>query len=126
MNLAMVIGSIRSAWAEDVGIELHLENAPNDAQIPYAVMVLGQISAGVNEDTGTKEYEATPAFTVFVADDTEAINAMDAMDTTLARGRLDYVYSSQFVSGQISFAYSDQASFWVAESSYSIRWTKEL
>lgn len=125
MNLATVINSIRSKWAETVGIELHLDKAPNDAQIPYAVMTFGQISAGGNDDTGTKEYEATPSFSVFVADDTDAINALDAIDGLFNFGNLDYVYSSLFVNGQFSWAYTDQAAFWVAEYSCSIRWTKE-
>lgn len=126
MNLATVIGSIRSEWAANVGIPLHFQTAPPDAQIPYAVMVLGQIDDGGNGDTSTQEFETTVQFAAFVADDPEAIGAMDAMNDTFGRGRVANVYSSQYVTGQLTFQYTDQAAFWLAESSYSIRWTKEL
>ena len=126
MNLSTVITSIRSKWAASLGMPLHFMTAPPDAQIPYAVMVLGQIGDGGNGDTSTQEFESTIQFAAFVADDTEAIAAMDSMNDAFGRGRLDSIYSCQYVNGQVSFQYTDQAAFWLSEASFSIRWTKEL
>ena len=85
MNLSTVITSIRSKWAATLGMPLHFMTAPPDAQIPYAVMVLGAIGDGGNGDTSTQEFESTIQFAAFVADDTEAIAAMDPQPVLSAK-----------------------------------------
>jgi hypothetical protein len=125
MKLGTVIAAIRTEWAKSIGTTLHLQLAPESAQVPYAVLRIGAISPGEG-DTATKDYETTIQLIAFYGTDAEAVTAIDAMSDTFDRGRFDGVYSSLLTSATLDLQYTDAAALWTVETAFSIRWTQEL
>jgi hypothetical protein len=123
MNLSAVITSIRAAFFEAVPVaELHLQLAPQEAQVPYAVLRVGQIEKG-ESDTGEKDYATTMTFVVVVSSDSDCLAAIDALSDKFDQGQIDDIYSSLLGSASFDIQYTEQAAMWVAESSFSVRWT---
>jgi hypothetical protein len=123
MNLATVITSIRASFSEAVpNVPVYLQLAPNEAQVPYAVMRVSAIDPG-DGDLSEKDYTATVAFAVVTSSDAECLAALDSISDTFDRGRVSGLYSTLLTSASFDIQYTDQAAMWVAESSFAVRWT---
>jgi hypothetical protein len=123
MNLSTVITSIRAAFIEAVPtIPVYLQLAPQEAQVPYAVMRVSSIDPGEG-DTAEKDYSATVAFAVITSSDTDCLASLDSISAKFDRGRIDDLYSSLLNAASFDIQYTEQAAMWVAESSFSVRWT---
>ena len=124
MNLAAIVTSIRAAFSAAVPeIPIYLQLAPNEAQIPYAVVRMSSVDPG-DGDLGSKDYLANVAFAVITGSDTACLSALDSIIGKFDRGRIDNLYSSLLSSASFDIQYTDQAAMWVAEASFSVRWTK--
>ena len=123
MNLAAIVTSIRAAFSDAVpNVPVYLQLAPSEAQVPYAVMRVSSIDPGEG-DLSEKDYSATIAFAVITSSDGDCLAALDSITETFDRGRIDGLYSSLLSSATFDIQYTDQAAMWVAEASFSVRWT---
>ena len=123
MNLSTIITSIRSEFSATIpNIPIYLQLAPGDVQPPYAVMRLSSIEPGEG-DLAEKDYSANVAFAVITTSDTECLAALDSIGTAFDRGSINDLYSTTLSTMSFDIQYTEQAALWVAEASFSIRWT---
>jgi hypothetical protein len=123
MNLATIVTGLRSAFIEAVpGVPVYLQLAPPTAQVPFAVMRVSSIDPG-DGDLDEKDYTATATFAIVTSSDAECLSALDRISDTFDRGRVSGLYSTLMTSASFDIQYTEQAAMWVAESSFSVRWT---
>lgn len=122
MSLINVIKDIQAKWnSVSPSMPLHLQMAPEDAQINYAVMRFGTITPGEG-DLSSKDYTAAVTFVAYASGDVQAVELVDAMLATFDRGDLNVCYSSLLESAEFNFEYTDTGAMWSAAASFSLRW----
>jgi hypothetical protein len=123
MNLATIVTALRTAFIESVpGVPVHLQLAPNDAQAPYGVMRMSSIDPG-DGDLSEKDYVSSVAFAVVTTSDAACLAALDAIVNKFDRGTVGGLYLTLLSSASFDIQYTEQAAMWVAEASFSVRWT---
>ena len=123
MNLSAVITSIRAAFQSAVpNVPVYLQLAPQEVQVPYAVMRVSSIDPGEG-DTVEKDYSATVVFAVVTSSDTDCLASLDSISAAFDCGRVANVYSTLLNAASFDIQYAEQAAMWAAEASYSVRWT---
>lgn len=124
MNITQVIAAIRAQWAANLpDVPLHLQIGPESAQVPYAVMRVGEISPA-DLTTEDHDYETSVTFICYSASDTECLARMDRISASFDGVRFGPVYSSNGLPAQFDLNYADQAALWSSEMSFSIRWNR--
>jgi hypothetical protein len=123
MNLANVVISLRSAWSANVAnVPLYLQLAPEDASPPFAVLRMGTISKG--EDTlGEREFSTGVTMTILTTSDTECLAKMDTVVTTFDRSSIANTTLMILDSTSFDLNYTEAATLWQSDSTFSLRWT---
>jgi hypothetical protein len=123
MNLTAIVTSLRAAFIEAVpSVPVHLQLAPNEAQAPFGVMRMSSIDPGEGDLT-EKDYVSSIAFAVVTTSDSACLAALDAIVNKFDRGTVGGLYLTLLTSSSFDIQYTEQAAMWVAEASFSVRWT---
>lgn len=125
MRLTDVVAALRDQWKTHAPCELHLQLAPENAQIPYAVVRFGTIEGG-DGTTGENEFSVPVAIYVMTATDRQCLETIDKVHAMFDRARMAGIWYSRFNTAAFDLNYTEAASLWSAELNFTIRWTKEI
>jgi fructose-1,6-bisphosphatase len=83
---------------------------------------MGQIDPGEG-DLADKDYVSTITFAIMTTSDSACLAALEAVVDEFDRGSVSGLYSTRLTSSSFDIQYTEQAAMWIAEASFSIRWT---
>jgi len=123
MQLANRITAIKTAWAAALPTTpLYFQLAPENTLAPFAVLRLGTIGPGEQDNT-SKDWETTITIVVCTDTDTGILTLNDTMVNLFERGNISGFYSSTVQSADIDFNYGDQMNLWTSTVSVLLRWS---
>ena len=122
MNLQTIITDIRTRWnSVSPSTPLYLQLAPDTAQVHFAVLRMGDITAGEGDLT-ERDYAATARFIAYCGSDVAALGLVDSIVSAFDRNVTASLYSMQFESAAFDLEYTDTGSLWSVSVSFSLRW----